>query len=491
MPGFAFDNSYARLPRTFSRACEPTAVAAPVLIQLNQSLVAELGYQGDVSNAEQLAQVFSGNQLLAGSEPVATAYAGHQFGGFNPRLGDGRAVLLGEVVVADGKRRDIQLKGAGPTPFSRGGDGRSPLGPVLREYLVSEAMYALGVPTTRALAAVTTGESVYRDTALPGAILTRVAASHIRVGTFEFFAARRDLDSLRILADYVIERHFSEVATSAQPYMALLQQVVQRQAELIARWMSLGFIHGVMNTDNVLVSGETVDYGPCAFMDSFHPETVFSSIDTGGRYAYQMQPAVAQWNMARFAEALLPLIADDQDQAVEQATAVIRGFVGIYDTAWLQQFRAKIGLRTAQPGDQQLVEELLGWMAQQAVDFTLLFRSLQDAVLAPLQAAQTRALFQDVSGWQNWASRWSQRLQAEQQSPEQIAAFLRDINPAVIPRNHRIEQAIQSASERQDFSDFHRLNRILSNPFQVTDEDARWMGPPPPSEKVCKTFCGT
>ena len=488
---FRFDNSYARLPEIFFRDCEPGAVAAPALIRFNQSLADQLGYQGDGADAGQLAQVFSGNQLMAGSRPIATAYAGHQFGGFNPGLGDGRAILLGEVVAADGMRRDIQLKGAGRTPFSRGGDGRSPLGPVLREYLVSEAMYALGVPTTRALAAVTTGETVYRDKLLPGAILTRVAASHIRVGTFQYFAAKRDIDALKTLAAYVIERHFPEAAASAQPCLALLQQVVRRQAELISHWMSLGFIHGVMNTDNVLVSGETIDYGPCAFMDSFHPETVFSSIDTGGRYAYQMQPAVAQWNMARFAETLLPLIADDQEQAVEQATAVIRDFVGHYDVAWLRRFRAKIGLRTEQPGDQQLIEDLLALMARQAVDFTLLFHSLKDAALIPLQAEQTRALFQGPSEWQGWASRWSQRLQGEQQSAEQIAAFIGKTNPAVIPRNHRIEQAIEAASERQDFSDFHRLNRILASPFQVTDEDLQWMGPPDPSERVCKTFCGT
>ena len=362
---------------------------------------------------------------------------------------------------------------------------------MLREYLVSEAMHALGVPTTRALAAVTTGESVYRDKPLPGAILTRVAASHIRVGTFEFFAAQRDIDSLKTLADHVIARHFPDAMSSDQPYLALLKRVVQMQAELIARWMSLGFIHGVMNTDNVLVSGETIDYGPCAFMDSFHPETVFSSIDTGGRYAYRMQPAVGQWNMARFAETLLPLIAVDQDRAVEQATAVIRDFLGIYDAAWLRAFRAKLGLREAHSEDRQLIEDLLDLMAQHSVDFTLLFRSLQDAVLAPQQAVQTLALFQGAAVWQDWAVRWGQRLQLEQQTPEQIAACLRGINPAVIPRNHRIEQAIQAASEDQDFSDFQRLNRILSSPFLATDEDAQWMGPPEPSEKVCKTFCGT
>lgn len=491
MSGFIFDNSYARLPESFFRDCEPTPVASPSLIQFNQPLAAELGYQGDGNDAQQLARFFSGNQLIAGSRPISAAYAGHQFGGFNPRLGDGRAILLGEVVFADGKRRDIQLKGAGRTPFSRGGDGRSPLGPVLREFLVSEAMHALGVPTTRALAAVSSGEKVYRDKPLPGAILTRVAASHIRVGTFQFFAAQRDIDSLRILADYVIERHYPAAASEAQPYLALLQQVIRKQAELIAHWMSLGFIHGVMNTDNVLVSGETIDYGPCAFMDSFHPDTVFSSIDTGGRYAYQMQPAVAQWNMARFAETLLPLISDNQDQAVEQATAAIGKFVGLYDTAWLRHFGAKLGLRTAQPGDQQLIEDLLGLMVEQAVDFTLLFHSLPGAVLASDKAGQTEALFQDASGWQSWAPRWRQRLQAEQQTAEQIAAFIQSVNPAVIPRNHRIEQAIQAAGERQDFSDFHRLNRILASPFLVTAEDAQWMGPPEPSEKVCTTFCGT
>ncbi len=491
MTGFLFDNSYACLPEGFFRACEPTPVIAPTLIRFNHALAEQLGYQGDTNQAELLAQIFSGNQLLPGSRPIATAYAGHQFGGFNPRLGDGRAVLLGEVVAADGRRRDIQLKGAGRTPFSRGGDGRSPLGPVLREYLVSEAMHALGVPTTRALAAVTTGESVYRDKPLPGAILTRVAASHIRVGTFEFFAAQRDIDSLKTLADHVIARHFPDAMSSDQPYLALLKRVVQMQAELIARWMSLGFIHGVMNTDNVLVSGETIDYGPCAFMDSFHPETVFSSIDTGGRYAYRMQPAVGQWNMARFAETLLPLIAADQDQAVEQATAVIRDFLGIYDAAWLRAFRAKLGLREAHSEDRQLIEDLLDLMAQHSVDFTLLFRSLQDAVLAPQQAVQTLALFQGAAVWQDWAVRWGLRLQLEQQTPEQIAACLRGINPAVIPRNHRIEQAIQAASEDQDFSDFRRLNRILSSPFVATDEDVQWMGPPQPSEKVCKTFCGT
>ena len=487
---FPFDNSYARLPESFFRDCAPGAVAAPALICFNRALADQLGYQGDRSDAGQLAQVFSGNQLMAGSRPIATAYAGHQFGGFNPGLGDGRAILLGEVVATDGKRHDIQLKGAGRTPFSRGGDGRSPLGPVLREYLVSEAMHALGVPTTRALAAVTTGETVYRDRPLPGAILTRVAASHIRVGTFQYFAAKRDIDALKTLADYVIHRHFPEAAASAQPCLALLQQVVTRQAELISHWMSLGFIHGVMNTDNVLVSGETIDYGPCAFMDNFHPETVFSSIDTGGRYAYQMQPAVAQWNMARLAETLLPLIADDQDQAVEQATAVIRDFVSGYEAAWLRRFRAKIGLRAEQTGDQQLIEDLLALMARQSVDFTLLFGSLHDALLSPAQA-MTCELFQDAAEWQGWASRWRQRLLREQQSPEQVAVLLQRTNPAVIPRNHRIEQAIEAATERQDFADFHRLNRILASPFQVTDEDLQWMAPPDPSERVCKTFCGT
>ncbi|MDF1629877.1 MAG: YdiU family protein [Alcanivoracaceae bacterium] len=491
MTSFKFDNSYASLPEAFCRPCSPTAVAAPGLISLNSSLATELGLDLGGLDDSALAQIFSGNQLLVGSQPVATVYAGHQFGGFNPQLGDGRAILLGEVVDPHGRRRDIQLKGAGRTPYSRGGDGRSPLGPVMREYLVSEAMHALGVPTTRALAAVTSGEKVYRDEALPGAVLTRVAASHIRVGTFEFFAARGDMENLRRLADYVIERHYPAARDSDNPYLSLLNAVADNQVALIARWMSIGFIHGVMNTDNVLVSGETVDYGPCAFMDAYHPQTVFSSIDRRGRYAYQMQPAICQWNMARFAESLVPLLDDEQDNALAMATQVIRLMMPRYEQAWLAQMRAKLGLYTEQLSDKQLVEDLLTVMDANEVDFTLLFRSLCEAAQNPLQAAAPAQLFASSRDWLGWAERWAARLAAEPQYASQRAEQMRLVNPAVIPRNHRVQQAIDKATESGDFSDFERLKQVLATPYEDHPADDPWLGPPPAGEKVCQTFCGT
>jgi len=495
MPSFPFDNSYSRLPEQFYRRCLPTAAARPSLIRFNDSLAAELGVTTEGVGEEGLAQLFSGNQLPEGADPIATVYAGHQFGGFNPQLGDGRAILLGEVVNAEGRRLDIQLKGAGRTPWSRGGDGRSPLGPVLREYLVSEAMHALGVPTTRALAAVTTGEMVFRDQPLPGAILTRVAASHIRVGTFQFFAARREHEALRILADHVIERHYPQAAASANPYLALLQGVIEGQASLVAHWMAIGFVHGVMNTDNVTVSGETIDFGPCAFLDVYDPATVFSSIDTGGRYAYQMQPAIAQWNMARFAETLLPLLSEDEASAVTLATDQIKTFVPVYQQAWLTKMRAKLGLLSEQTDDEALIEQLLTAMTRNRVDFTRLFRYLCDAVVNPLQAEQCRALFTSAEEWDSWAVRWQQRLE---QPEEQVQGAvdvrrqqMRNHNPSVIPRNHRIERCIENAVERQDFSDFHRLMAIFSHPYDDHLEANDWLGPPPPSESVCTTFCGT
>jgi serine/tyrosine/threonine adenylyltransferase len=491
MPPFVFDNSYARLPEAFFRRCDPTPVAEPRLIRLNTVLADQLGLRLDDLDTEALAQLFAGNRVPEGAEPLATAYAGHQFGGFNPQLGDGRALLLGEVVDAQGRRHDIQLKGAGRTPFSRGGDGRSPLGPVLREYLVSEAMHALGVPTTRALAAVTTGEPVYRDTALPGAILTRVAASHIRVGTFQYFAARGDLANLRVLADHVIGRHYPELTDSTHRYRDLLEVVVKRQAALIAHWMSLGFIHGVMNTDNMLVSGDTIDYGPCAFLDAYHPETVFSSIDSGGRYAYRMQPAIGQWNMARFAETLLPLLGDNEAESLEQATGIIRAFVGYYDSAWLARMRAKLGLQQQEEGDQVLIESLLEAMDAGGADFTLLFRSLAEASADPLHAATSRALFSEPGLWDQWTVQWQSRLARETLPAAARAQSIRAVNPAVIPRNHRIEQAIDAATDDGDFSQFERLLAVLSRPFEDQPEAADWMGPPAPTERVCQTFCGT
>ena len=491
MTPLVFDNSYLGLPDLFYRQCPPSPVAAPQLFALNTPLAGELGLNLQSLDEGTMAQLFSGNQLLPESRPIATVYAGHQFGGFNPQLGDGRAILLGEVIDIYGQRRDIQLKGAGRTPYSRGGDGRSPLGPVMREYLISEAMHALGVPTTRALAAVTSGEKVYRDEALPGAILTRVAASHIRVGTFEYFAARGDINNLRLLADYVIERHYPLARESDNPYLQLLDQVVNNQLALIAQWMSIGFIHGVMNTDNVLVSGETVDYGPCAFMDAYHPQTVFSSIDTRGRYAYQMQPAICQWNMARFAESLVPLLDDDQDSALAMATQVIRSMMPRYEQAWLARMRAKLGLNTEQQADQQLAEDLLVLMDANEVDFTLLFRSLCEASADPLQAVGPEQLFAASSDWHGWAERWAARLASEpEQGPGRVEQ-MRSVNPAVIPRNHRVQQAIDKVTDSGDFSDFERLKRVLATPYEDHPEDDQWLAPPPAGERVCKTFCGT
>ncbi len=379
--GFAFDNSYARLPERFFVKLAPTPVPTPRLIRLNQALARQLGLDPRALDTPDGAAIFGGNRVPDGAEPLAMAYAGHQFGHWVPQLGDGRAVLLGEIIDQDGVRRDIQLKGAGRTPFSRRGDGRAVLGPVLREYLVSEAMAALGIATTRSLAAVTTGERIQRDGPQPGAVLTRVASSHVRIGTFEFFAARGDTDAVRILADYVIARHYPDVAGAAQPHAALFEAVVGRTAALVASWQLVGFIHGVMNTDNMSIAGETIDYGPCAFMDTYHPGTVYSSIDSGGRYAYGNQPRIAQWNLASLAEALLPLLGDGDGEAaaVAAAQAAIDGFPGRFDAAWLAGMRAKLGLVAAEEGDQDLARDLLDRMAGNRADFTLTFRRLSDA----------------------------------------------------------------------------------------------------------------
>lgn len=488
---FRFDNSYSRLPADFFRHCEPTPVSAPRLLKFNDALAEELGADLSGCDAQTLAAIFSGNVIPEGAEPLAMAYAGHQFGGFAPQLGDGRALLLGEVIDRNGQRRDLQLKGAGRTPFSRGGDGRAPLGPVIREYLVSEAMHALGVPTTRALAAVLTGDAVMRDDVLPGAVLTRVAASHIRVGTFEYFAARGQHEHIRQLADYVIHRHYPALHSEPQPYLALLQTVIARQVELIAQWMSLGFIHGVMNTDNMLVSGETIDYGPCAFMDDYHPESVFSSIDQHGRYAWRMQPAIVQWNMARFAETLVPLLDDDQDKAVALATEQVRAIKALSESARLARFRAKLGLNNDEPGDAALIDDLLLAMDQNDVDFTLLFRHLCQASLAPTDAPAVRALFARPQAWDDWAPRWAERLAREAVAPSARRDAMRATNPSIIPRNHRVEQVIREALDQQRLDSFERLLALLMRPFDDHAEAQDWLGPPPPGEQVCKTFCGT
>ena len=457
-----FDNSYARLPDRFFARLDPTPVRQPELIRANDRLARELGIDAaDLASSEGVA-VLAGNAVPEGAEPLAQAYAGHQFGGWVPQLGDGRAILLGEVMTADG-RRDIQLKGSGRTPFSRMGDGRAWLGPVLREYVVSEAMHALGIPTTRALAAVTTGETVHREAPLPGAVLTRVARSHIRVGTFQFFLARGDTEALATLTDHVIERHYPAARTP----LDLLNAVVASQAELLAQWMSVGFIHGVMNTDNMQIAGETIDYGPCAFMDSYHPDTVFSSIDQFGRYAYSQQPQVAAWNLAQFATTLLPLMGD-RDAAVEAATEAVHGFAPAYQAAWLRRFGAKLGLADAGEDEVEMIQALLDLMAEARADFTLTFRRLAEGG--------------DLAeGFDDWRKRWLAR--------EPDRDLMLRTNPAIIPRNHRVEQAI-AAAVKGDFAPFHALVDATARPFD-SPLDHPLAAPPEPGEEVRQTFCGT
>lgn len=489
-----FDNAYARLPEALFNRLPPTPVAAPRLLRLNTALAGELGLDPAWLASPAGVAMLAGNHVPPGAEPIAQAYSGHQFGHFSPSLGDGRAILLGEVVTPVGLRRDIQLKGSGPTPFSRRGDGRAALGPVLREYIVAEAMAALGIPTTRALAAVATGEFVFREDAMPGAVLTRIAASHIRVGTFQYFAARRDTASLRALLDHAIARHDPAAADAANPALAFFAGVVARQAALIARWMLVGFIHGVMNTDNCAVSGETIDYGPCAFLDAYHPETVFSSIDHQGRYAFANQPAIAHWNLARLAEALLPLIGDDEAVAVEQAKGVLAGFAPAFGAAWRAGLLAKIGLREEAPGDEALVQDLLARMAEQQADFTLAFRRLADA--AQGDGESFAALFADPGAGRDWFARWRERLAAQGATPEAggtdaRAAAMRAVNPAYIPRNHLVEEAIAAAVERDDLAPFEALVAVLANPFAEQPGRERYAQPPRPEQRVRATFCGT
>ncbi|CAH1680778.1 Protein adenylyltransferase SelO [Hyphomicrobiales bacterium] len=491
MTAIAFDNSYARLPERFYAVVNPTAVAAPRLVKLNEALARQLGLDADWLKGADGIAMLAGNRLVDGALPIATAYAGHQFGGFSPQLGDGRAILLGEVVGRDGERRDIQLKGAGPTPFSRRGDGRAALGPVLREYIVSEAMAALGVPTTRSLAAVLTGESVRRETLLPGAVLTRVAASHIRIGTFQFFAARRDAEALRLLADHVIARHYPEAARSEAPPLALLEAVVAAQADLVARWMLIGFIHGVMNTDNMSIAGETIDYGPCAFMDSYDPATVFSSIDEQGRYAYGNQPPIALWNLTRLAEALLPLLAEDQDQAVALAQEAVNRFNGLFQGHLIDGFRRKLGLATEAPDDVLLVKALLDAMQRGQADFTLVFRRLSDDAGHAPEAGTCRDLFADPAAFDDWHRRWRDRLAAESLSPEERQRRMRAVNPLYIPRNHRVEAVIEAAVERNDLAPFEELLTVLARPFEEQPGRELYTQPPAMHERVLATFCGT
>ena len=482
-PGWNFDNSYARLPEMFFTSINPTPVRLPQLIILNNQLAASLGLNPqELENINGLA-VFAGNQLPEGAKPLAQAYAGHQFGHFT-KLGDGRAILLGEQITPKGERFDIQLKGPGRTPYSRGGDGRASLGPMLREYIISEAMYALGIPTTRSLAVVTTGEAVLRETALPGAILTRVASSHLRVGTFQYVAKWGTVEELRVLADYTLERHYPKVALDERRYLSLLQEVIKRQASLIAKWQLAGFIHGVMNTDNMTISGETIDYGPCAFMDTYDPETVFSSIDTQGRYAYSNQPYIAGWNLARFAETLLPLIHDNQEQAVQLAQAEISNFIELYQSNWLTGMRAKLGLFNEEKQDESLVEDLLKMMKKYKADYTNTFRALtfekpEDTVL------------KDAPEFKYWYKQWQERLDRQQDSRDSSKQLMRNSNPAIIPRNHRVEEALEAAVKQEDYSVLKRLLDILSTPYAHSEEQSEYSTLPAQTAQPYRTFCGT
>jgi uncharacterized protein YdiU (UPF0061 family) len=489
---FRFRNSYAEQLPDFYVECDPMAVETPDLLQFNRPLANELGLGVAGLPSQDLAQIFSGQKLLDGSRPLAQAYAGHQFGGFVPQLGDGRALLLGEVTNPHGRRRDIALKGSGPTSFSRGGDGKAAVGSVLREYLIGEAMHSLGIPTTRALAAVATGESVYRERALPGAILTRVAASHIRVGTFQFFAARRRWDQVRQLADYVIERHDPHLSSDDDRYLLLLKMVAERQAALVARWMLIGFIHGVMNTDNMAISGETIDYGPCAYMESFSPHAVFSSIDKSGRYAYENQPQIAQWNLARFAETLIPLIdEDDPERAIPKVEAIINGFIPHYEELWLSGAQAKLGLEdpTADvDSDKSLVQDWLDLLEEHSVDYTLAWRRLADA--ADGNSESLEALFPSSEILADWLERWYQRI--AQQSASATAARMRSVNPIYIPRNHLVEEALAAATNDADLKPFVRLLAVIADPYDECPELASYTQPAPQDFTACyKTFCGT
>ncbi|ADW70114.1 protein adenylyltransferase SelO [Granulicella tundricola] len=490
---FGFENTYARLPEHFYARLNPTPVAAPRLVKLNVELAVKLGLDPNALASPEGVAILAGNRVAQGSEPLAMAYAGHQFGHFVPQLGDGRANLLGEVMGRDGKRYDIQLKGSGPTPFSRRGDGRAALGPVLREYIVSEAMAAMGVPTTRALAAVMSGEEVMREGFMPGGVLTRVAASHLRVGTFQYFAARGDTDSVRKLADYAIARHYPEAAETAGPYLALLTGVIGRQARLVAQWMMLGFIHGVMNTDNTSISGETIDYGPCAFLEAYHPEKVFSSIDQQSRYAYDNQPRAMLWNLTRLAESLLPLIVEEQggeEAGLASAKEALAGFQPQFEASRMAGLGRKLGLSMEQEGDAALALDLLERMAANEADFTLTFRRLCDAALDAEADGAVRVLFAVPEAYDVWAAQWRSRLREQPGAAERVAA-MRHANPAIVPRNHLVEQALEAAAGQEDFTLFEGLLEAVCHPFEDRPELTKYTTPAQPQEQVRYTFCGT
>ena len=489
---FNFDNTYARALEGFYVPWKGATAPDPKMVKLNSALALELGLDASLLDGQVGAEIFSGSKAPQGATTLAQAYAGHQFGGFSPQLGDGRALLLGEVIDTNGNRRDIQLKGSGRTPFSRGGDGKAVLGPVLREYIVGEAMHALGIPTTRALAAVTTGEDVMRETVLPGAVLTRVAAGHIRVGTFQFFAAKGDIEMVRQLADYSIARHYPQLVGEKNRYLTFLKLVSDAQAVLIAKWMLVGFVHGVMNTDNMTISGETIDYGPCAFTDNYNPNATFSSIDVQGRYAYKNQPSIAGWNLARLAETLLPLIDEDSARAIDMATQVMELFGDTYRTHWHEGMRAKLGLETTQEGDFDLARDLLAAMEGQGVDYTLFFRCLAETIEGNNDA--TLSLFDDPGAIKSWLTRWRKRCAgegtAQPDRPGRVDTMNMN-NPLYIPRNHKVEEALTAAVFEHDYSIFETLMAVLHHPFEKTTGCEEFELPAPKDFGPYKTFCGT
>lgn len=481
--GWNFDNSYARLPKIFFSLQSPTAVREPKIVIFNEPLAEKLGLDSAALKSPEGALVFSGNETPVGALPIAKAYAGHQFGHFT-MLGDGRAVLLGEQLTPDGQRFDIELKGSGRTPYSRGGDGRAALGPMLREYIISEAMHALNIPTTRSLAVVLTGEAVVRETKLPGAVLTRIAASHIRVGTFEYAANWGTKEDVKALADYTIARHYHTVKEAVNPYLSLLQEIIKRQAALIAKWQLVGFIHGVMNTDNMALSGETIDYGPCAFMDSYNPSTVFSSIDVRGRYAYANQPAIGAWNLARFAETLLPLLDENPDKTVEKAQDALAKYIDIYQDNWLSGIRKKLGIFNKEAEDINLAEGLFSMMHKYAADYTNTFRALT------LNKLDSGGLFA-AAEFTDWYDKWQKRLERQTESKEASQHLMRNENPLVIPRNHRVEEALAAAVENGDYSKMERLLRVLAEPYADTLKHEEYCTLPENREEPYRTFCGT
>ena len=480
-----FDNSYARLPNKFYSNVEPTPVKKPNLIKLNTSLASNLGLNLELINAKNF---LSGNSLFNGSKPIAMVYAGHQFGHWVPQLGDGRAILLGEIIDKKGDRQDIQLKGCGPTPFSRMGDGRAWLGPILREYVLSESMESLGVPTTRALSVVLTGENIFREQEFPGAILTRVAYSHIRVGTFQYFAARQDLESLKTLADYVINRHYVQCKNENNPYLELLKEIIKRQAQLVSKWMGIGFIHGVMNTDNTSIYGETIDYGPCAFMDEYSADKVFSSIDQTRRYSYKNQPEIIRWNLACLASSLLPLISENENEAITFAQNAVDEFPDLYKLNWLNIFRNKLGLVKKYETDEQLINELLNLMEINKTDYTLTFRGLASMVFD--DDNKFKNYFLNQANINDWVDRWRTRLSFEENDKQNISKFIKTINPAYIARNHRVEEMIQNALSK-DYSYFETLTKVLSNPYDDQLKYKDYQKPPEETQIVTQTFCGT